>query len=85
MKKLIHQHTLYYVIAAVIQLTGLIIVTLLSGNTDMQMAVIVLMTVLFTLWAILHHYFHHDLHPKIVMEYSLLGALGISIAFFVLQ
>ncbi len=85
MIKLFKKHYLYYCIAAVIQLLGFLVVLFVADTKQLQMSVIIIVTILFTAWALAHHYFHHDLHPKVVIEYILMGTLGISLAFFVLN
>jgi hypothetical protein len=55
------------------------------GNKNLQMAYIVLTTFLYIVWGIVHHYIHHDVHPRIVLEYILMGSFGISVMFFLLH
>jgi hypothetical protein len=50
----------------------------------LQMAVLVLLSLFYVIWGLLHHFMYHDVHIKVVLEYILIGALGISIAFFIL-
>lgn len=82
---ILRKHPYYYAVAGLIQLSGLMAVTFFADSQQMKMVIIVLMTLAFTAWALLHHYVDHDLHPKVVVEYVLMGSLGISLAFFVLH
>lgn len=79
------KHYIYYSVAVVIQLLGFLLVFFVADTKSIQMSIIIFMTILFTAWGLIHHYFHHDLHPKVVIEYVLMGTLGISLAFFVLN
>lgn len=83
--KIIRKHPYYYVIAGLIQIIGFVGVAFFAQTDQTKIEVIVLMTMLFTAFALLHHYFDHDLHPKVVIEYVLMGSLGITLAFFVLH
>lgn len=78
-------HLSYYGIVGLIQLAGLILIILAGGDKQMQMMYVVLMTLLYVAWGLIHHKIHHDLHAKVVIEYVLMGTLGISIMYFLLQ
>lgn len=85
LQKEVKKHWLYYSLLILIGSIGLIVLSLSSYNKPLQLTVVILMTVLYVLGAILHHFFTHDVHPKIVVEYILIGALGIAITFFLLR
>lgn len=42
-----------------------------------QTALAVALGVAFVVWGFVHHHIHDDLHPKIVIEYIAVAALGI--------
>lgn len=48
-----------------------------SGNTGLQIAVGVVMSVAYVLWGIIHHAMKGDLHRNIVIEYVLIGAIAV--------
>lgn len=83
--KQIKNHWGYYLSLALIQLTGLILTFLLSYSRTLQMTVVVMVTTIYTIWALIHHKMEHDLHATIVIEYIVMGAFGISVAFFLLR
>ena len=85
MVKQVKKHLGYYVSLIAINTLGVILTALLAFDHRMQLAVVVLMTMFGTAWALIHHHLEHDLHPKIVVEYVLMGCLGISIAFFLIH
>ncbi len=80
----VKKHLWYHVGLLIVLVLSLSLLWMSAYDRAFQMAVLVLMSLFYALWGLLHHYRHHDLHMKIVLEYILIGALGISIAFFVL-
>ena len=84
MYKKFKKHLGYYISLILILSLGLISILLASPNIKLQ-AVIVFMTVFFyVLWGMLHHLINHELTLRIMIEYVLIGALGMSILFFTL-
>jgi len=81
----IHDHMLYYSMMIIFQILGFLLVYVASPNVSLQMEIVIINSGLYIFWASLHHYFHHDLHPKIVLEYVLVGFLGIIMTFFLFQ
>lgn len=82
-KKYIH-HIYYY--------SGLVAAFVLLGlyayieNTKIAfMYVGIFASVFYVGWALLHHYIHHEMHLKIVLEYVIIGVLGISAVYFMLS
>jgi len=49
------------------------------GNTSMQVLIGILLSVLYVTWGIIHHAMKGDLHPKVVVEYLLVGAIAITL------
>lgn len=47
------------------------------GSPALQMAVSVTTSVAYILWGIIHHAIRGDLHPKVVVEYILIGGIAI--------
>lgn len=84
MKK-IESHFGYYISLAAILFMGFYIAFLFSYSQELQMLVIVLTAFFYVGWGVLHHALHHELTTKIVIEYILIGAIGIGIIFFVLK
>ena len=83
MKKL-EKHIGYYISLFAILGTGFAII-FLSFDRSLQILSLVLTAFFYVLWGIIHHLIHHNLTAKIVVEYSLMGALGIAIVFFILK
>ncbi|HEX8931999.1 MAG TPA: hypothetical protein VF810_02490 [Patescibacteria group bacterium] len=78
------KHIWYYSGFILVEFTGLIILFSLSYDRYLQILTLLFMTLFYLLWSLVHHYFHHNLTPKIVIEYMLIGILGIVIALFFL-
>lgn len=78
------RHVGYYVGLLIVFGAGLVLISQAFHSLNLVMAVTIFMAVFYVGWALLHHYIHHDIHAKIVVEYTLLGALGISVVYFTL-
>lgn len=85
MNKKIKKHLLYYFSLLLIFSLGLILTLLSAPNIKLQSIIILLTIIIYVAWGILHHYLSHELTLKIVVEYALIGLLGISILFFVMS
>lgn len=82
MHKKLKKHTGYYFSLFIILMLGLLLTFLATPNFMFQ-TIVILMTIFFyVLWGILHHLINHELTVKIVIEYILIGLLGVSILFF---
>ncbi len=79
-----HKHIAYYIGLGMVLLLGLPLLALTGFNKAFQISVVILLALFYVLWGLLHHYMHHDLHTKIVLEYIVMAALGVSIVFFVI-
>jgi presenilin-like A22 family membrane protease len=77
-------HISYYIFLLVILFFGFILASL-SANRQMQIAIIVLTTIFYVIWGIFHHLINHDLTAKIVIEYILIGSLGLTVILFLLK
>lgn len=56
-----------------------------STDRSFQMLSLTVTISFYVLWGIIHHLIHHDLTAKIVVEYSLMGALGEALVFLILK
>jgi hypothetical protein len=84
MLKKISEHTIYYIILITILSLGFAL-AYSSSNRSFQIGVTVATTFFYVLWGLLHHLINHDLHAKIVIEYILIGAFGLTAIFFLLS
>lgn len=79
-----NKHTGYYLSLGTILLFGLLFTLQLSAKKE-QVFVVVLLTFFYVLWGILHHIIHHNITTKIVIEYIIIGILGMTIILFLIQ
>ena len=84
MLKRISEHTIYYLFLVII-LSLSFLLAYSSSDRGFQIGVVVAATFFYVLWGIIHHLMNHDLHMKIVIEYILIGAFGLTIIFFLLS
>ena len=80
----IKTHIGYYISLFLILAFGFLLVFLAFPNRGLQMIIVVLTTFFYISWGIVHHLINHDLHAKIVVEYMLVGILGLTIVLFIL-
>lgn len=84
MLKRLSGHTIYYIsLVTILSLSFSLAYS--SSDRSFQIGVIVATTFFYVLWGILHHLMNHDLNMKIVVEYILIGAFGLTIIFFLLS
>ncbi len=84
MKKL-KKHIGYYLSLLAIFTTGFLLTVYTSPNLNLQKLTVTLTIIAYVLWGIFHHFINHELTKRIVIEYSLIGLLGLSILFFVIE
>lgn len=83
MLKKASEHGIYYMLLiAILSLCFLLAYT--STDRSFQIGITVVATLFYVLWGIAHHLINHDLHTKIVIEYILIGAFGLTVIFFLL-
>jgi multisubunit Na+/H+ antiporter MnhB subunit len=85
MFKKFKKHLGYYITLILILSFGLILILLTSPDVKMQAMIIFITVFFYILWGLLHHLINHELTPRIVIEYVLIGALGLSVLFFTLM
>lgn len=85
MYKNFKKHLGYYLSLITILVLGLALVLLASPNIDLQVIITLLTVFFYILWGLFHHLTNHELTAKIVIEYVLVGVLGVSILFFLLM
>lgn len=78
-------HFSYYFCMLAILITGAVLFAQNSPDRQMQVLIAFLTAFFFIGWGIMHHVIHHDITSKIVIEYILMGLLGISIILFFLK
>jgi len=74
--KNIQKHFWHYIVYALIFGGGLLFVLLAKGNANVQVLFLLMIAFIYFIWSMVHHYVHHELHPRIVVEYILIVILG---------
>lgn len=85
MMQTLQDHIIYYISLVLLILLGGILVVVSSPYVKLQMLFVVLTAIFYIAWGIIHHWLHHDLYAKIVIEYVVIGGLGIAVVFFLLS
>jgi len=85
MSKKMKEHASYYLSLLLIFAVGMLLAFHTAYDTRLQFAVVVLTTFCYLVWGILHHLLRHDLSAKVVVEYVLMGSLGMAVALFFLR
>lgn len=81
----IKEHIGYYLSMIIMVSLGIFLALQASYNLRLQVTIIVVTAFWYVLWGIAHHVIEHDLSSKIVVEYVLIGSLGMSIMFFLVM
>ncbi len=80
----VQEHTVYSIFLFIIVALGILLALQFPHNKQMQMLVIVITTFFYVGLGLVHHKENHDLTTKIVIEYALIGGLGMTIVLFFL-
>lgn len=73
----IKKHVFEYLLLATVGVFFLFLLTLFGGDRVRQFVFMAFFTGFYILWGIIHHKVNKTLHFKIVLEYILIGALGL--------
>lgn len=76
------KHFWYYITTIVIFSLGLALVALNAHDTKLQALFIVMTATCYFVWSLLHHYVHHELHVRVVIEYILIALLGVILSMY---
>lgn len=79
------KHVGYYLSLIGVLLVGLVGIYMVGVDNQLRMTIVMAMATFSIFWGVLHHYIHHDITAKIVLEYVLIGSVAISLAFLVLN
>lgn len=82
--KKIQDHIPYILSLIIIVGLGLLLALQFSYSKQAQMLIVVIITFLYVGIGLFHHKQNHDLAAKIVIEYTLIGGLGMTIVSFIL-
>jgi phosphate/sulfate permease len=78
-------HIIYYFSVLALISGGLALIIYLSPQRDLQMLVLMGVSIIYAILGITHHLLNHDLVFKIVLEYVVVATLGVAIAYFIFR
>lgn len=78
-------HLGYHVSLAAMLLIGVSLAIQSASDPQLQLLVIFMTSVFYVIWGIAHHLINHDLTSKIVVEYVLIGSLGLTLMLFLFK
>ena len=84
MQESLKKHFWYYITFFSVEISGVVAVAYFAYDSFVRMVIIILMVLFYVFWSLLHHKIHHSVSRKIVIEYLLIGLLGIVISLFFL-
>ena len=79
------KHLGYYVPLLAMLLFAIFLIPRLSYARQLQMTLVIATAIFYVVWGIVHHIIHHDITAKIVIEYVLIGSLGMTIILFLIK
>ena len=85
MRKNIQKHNWHYLVYLFIFSGGITLLLATRGNANIQAMLILMTAFLYFLWSMVHHFVHHRLQPRIVVEYILIMVLGTVLTLFLFQ
>lgn len=79
------KHLGYYISFFLILFGGIFLVFQAQGDKTLELEFVILLSVSYVVWGILHHLVHHSVNIKVVLEYIVVALLGIAVIFFILN
>ena len=79
------KHFFYYCALSIIILLTVFFVQNLIFSKSTQFLVMAFFSLSYVFWGIIHHAIHHNFSFKIMLEYSAVALLGLSIVYFATQ
>ena len=75
----------YYISLIFILSLGLFFIILAAPNKNLQLILVFLTTFFYIFFGIVHHLINHDLSIRVMIQYIIIGALGVTVIFFFLK
>lgn len=75
-------HVIYYLIELIILASGFYYIYRVASSFQIQLIVLSLILIFYTIFGILHHEMHHSLYKKIVIEYVLISLIILALFVF---
>jgi len=81
----IKKHLNYYVVLFFVLALGVLFFLQIDSSSGLKVSLLLVITLFYIFWGILHHSTKHNLSLKIVIEYILIGCLGLVVALFFIK
>lgn len=78
------RHIWHYGALLAVLILGFFLTMQTASDKTLQLTIVLITTLFYIIWGLLHHLIEHDLTARIVVEYVLIGSLGASIVLFIL-
>jgi hypothetical protein len=78
MKKTNIRHLIHYLLLLIIMVSAVISVSLFSARPAYQAISVVLASLGYIAWGLIHHHKEKTLYKEVALEYILLGILGVT-------
>lgn len=78
------RHMWHYGALLAVLTLGFFLTMQTASDKTLQLTIVLITTLFYIIWGLLHHLIEHDLTARIVVEYVLIGSLGASIVLFIL-
>lgn len=72
-------HYLHFLVLLIILTLGIFTFFTAAGNRQLQLITGIVTSLAYIFWGIIHHALQKDLYMRVVIEYILMGAIGIVI------
>lgn len=76
------RHLWYYIVTICIFTLGLVLIAVNDHDSKLQALLIAMTATCYFTWSLLHHYVHHELHLRVVIEYILIASLGVVLSLY---
>ncbi len=78
------RHITHYVVLLVILMAGLLAMVASGKSTITHIVILLLISLSYFIWGIIHHLLEKDLRPEVVLEYLTFSILGAALVLGVL-
>ncbi len=85
MHQRVKKHLLYYIFLLFLLSIGILLGFQTAYNRSLQIEVLILTALAYISWGIFHHVVEHNITAKIVIEYVLIGILGVVAVLFLIK
>lgn len=56
-----------------------------QADKQLQLKFVIVLAGAYMLWGILHHFIHHSVTVRLIIEYVVVACLGVAVIFFILN